>query len=117
VTDRDRKPSPTPQPFERAAMSDRRLIEFVLDRTEGLQEGISDLALTQARNHGEIKTAIERMSYVAMRLEERADELETVQKEHTKAIDKIERRILVIGATCSGAGIVGGLLFKLLSGG
>jgi hypothetical protein len=116
MSDRDRKPSPTPQPYDRSVMSDRRLIEFVLDRTEGMQEGISDLALTLATYHGENKEAISRMSYVALRLEERADELEAVQKEHTKSIDKIERKMLVIGATCAGAGAVGGVILKLLGG-
>jgi hypothetical protein len=116
MTDRERKPSPTPQPYDRSVMSDRRLMEFVLDGQRGLQEGLSDLALTLATYHGENKSAIERMSYVAQALEERADELELVQKEHAKSIDKIERRMLVIGATCTGAGFVFGLALKLLGG-
>lgn len=116
MTDRTRSPSPTPQPFDRSGMSDRRLLEFVLDGQRGMQEGLSDLALRVAEYHGQSKSGIERMSYVAQALEERADELEQVQKDHAKAIDKIERRLLVLGATCTGAGLVCGVLIKLLGG-
>lgn len=116
MTDRDRKPSPTPQPYDRSSMSDRRLMEFILDGQRGMQEGLSDLACTMATQHGEIKGSLERMSYVALQLEERADELESVQKEHAKSIDKIERKLLVVGAACAGGGAVIGFVAKLFGG-
>lgn len=119
--ERERKLSPTP--FSREGMSNRDMLTFLLERSEALQVGIADVALTVSNRHGEFREAVQRLSYVAQRLDERDQEREeelkalgAIQILQAERIDKIERRMLVIGATCTGAGAVGGLLIKLLGG-
>jgi hypothetical protein len=103
MTDRNRSQSPTPR--ERAVMSERELMEFTLDRTDAISETILDLATTIATYHGEAKGGIERMSYVAMKIEELA-------QDHEKRIRKLEHKVIWAIGAAAGAGLILGVLMK-----
>lgn len=107
MTDRRRSISPTPR--ERSVMSDREIMEFTLDRTDALQEGITDLAVTGARQHEQMMGAIARMSYVASKHEERADD-------HEERIKKLEHKVIWVGGAAAGVGLILGAVWHLVGG-
>lgn len=112
----DRQRSQSPSPRERAVMSERELMEFTLDRTDAISETILDLATTLATYHSEAKAGVERMSYVAMKLEERDDKLEKAQKEQDERLRKLEHKVIWVGGAAAGVGLIVGLILKFVGG-
>lgn len=108
MTERQRSLSPTPR--ERSGMSDREIMEFTLDRTDALGGAVHDLAVLVSDYHGQARAGIERMSYVAMKLEELA-------QDHETRIRKLEHKVIWVGGAAAGVGLIAGLLLQLLKGG
>jgi hypothetical protein len=105
MTDRDRSLSPTPR--ERALMSEREMMLFTLERTDALGEAIADLAKVLSDYHGEAKHGIERMSYVAMKLEER-------DADHETRLRDLEKKVYWVGGAAAAVGLIGGLVLNLV---
>ena len=115
MTDRERSQSPTPR--ERAVMSDREIMEFTLDRTDALGQFMHDVASKVAAYQATSNAGIERMSYVAMKLEERDEKLEKAQKEQDERLRKLEHKVIWVGGAAAGVGLIAGLVWELVRGG
>jgi len=107
MTERERSMSPTPR--ERAVMSDREIMEFTLDRTDALGEFMHDVASKVAAYQATSAAGIERMSYVAMKLEER-------DADHEARLRKLEHKVIWVGGAAAGAGLILGALLKVVGG-
>ena len=97
-------------------MSDREIMEFTLDRTDALQVGIHDLAVTNARQHEQVMGAIDRMSYVASKHEERADEQDKRADGLEERVKKLEHKVIWVGGAAAGVGLIVGLILKFVGG-
>lgn len=97
-------------------MSDREIMEFTLDRTDALGLFMHDVASKVAAYQATSTAGIERMSYVAIKLEERDERLEKQQKEHEERLRKLEHKVIWVGGAAAGVGLIAGLWLKFLGG-
>lgn len=103
-------------------MSDdeRRLLERVLDEQRATRADLSTLQLLAQRQHGECMTAIGLMGAKVAELEEDHDKLDARHRGHVRSTDKrlgtVEKRLIVIGTTCTVVGTLAGVLWKVLGG-
>jgi hypothetical protein len=106
-------------------MSDRRLIEHVLEGQREQQISLSELHLLVAGYHAEAQRGNETMGVMVKHIVARCEDIEeesaavrdSVAREMSdlkKRVDSTEKKLLVICTACTVVWTIGGVLWKVL---